>query len=161
VPRRRLAAARRVATSLRSARHRIPRWRLRDDGFRALRSGLCRIYAQGRAAWHKAGADPTDERLHEWRKRVKDLRYVLELLEPLWPKRMAALADEVDDLADRLGEDHDLAMLGRFVLEVDGPDDRDGDVVMAAIAASRRDLQSEAWMLAARVFEASPRRFVQ
>ena len=58
---------------------------------------------------------PTVPRLHEWRKRTKDLRYALELLEPLWPDVMEAFAAEVDDLADLLGEDHDLALLEAFV----------------------------------------------
>ncbi len=30
----------------------------------------------------------TDEAFHEWRKRAKDLRYHVDLLEPVWPEVM-------------------------------------------------------------------------
>jgi hypothetical protein len=55
--------------------------------------------------------DPSVERLHEWRKRTKDLRYALELLEPTWPPVIDAFEDELHKLTDRLGDRTDLARL--------------------------------------------------
>ena len=50
-----------------------------------LRDGLRRIYRQGRRAFRAAGDTPTDENLHEWRKRVKDLGHALGVVEPIRP----------------------------------------------------------------------------
>ena len=49
--------------------------------------------------------------MHEWRKRVKDLWYHCLLLQDAWKPVMSALADEAHELSDRLGDDHDLAVL--------------------------------------------------
>jgi hypothetical protein len=88
------------------------------------------------------------------------LRHALELLEPVWPEVMRAYADEVDQLADRLGEDHDLAMLRRFVRDQPA-DGADREAMLALIDASRLELQAGAWTLAARIYESTPRRFVR
>src|SRR5581483_6306980 len=109
-------AARDAGATMRRARTGAVRWQI-DDGGRVLRPGFRRIYRKARDAWRAAKREPSDERLHEWRKRVKDLRYALELLEPLRPKKLHRLAGDVDDLTDVLGDDHDLAMLRRFVVD--------------------------------------------
>jgi CHAD domain-containing protein len=142
------------------ARARVRHWSVPDAGWKALGPGLRRIYGQSRRCWRAAAAKPTVARLHEWRKRAKDLRYALDLLEPVWPGMMKALADEADAIADRLGEDHDLALLRRFAREVarNGGSERDQ---LALIDASRRKLQGDAWALAARLYAAPPPRFAR
>ena len=69
--------------------------------------------------------------MHQWRKRVKDLRYAAEMLqrqelsargsrsrrararsEARWLHRLAARADELGEV---LGEEHDLAVLGAWL----------------------------------------------
>jgi CHAD domain-containing protein len=154
------AVRRRIAARMRRARARVRAWPIRDDGWNALRDGVQRVYGRGRRRWRAAAAKPSVSKLHEWRKRAKDLRYALDLLEPLWPGMMKALADEADALADRLGEDHDLALLRRFALEAarDGTDQREQ---LALIDAARRKLQADAWAVAARIYEARPPRFTR
>jgi CHAD domain-containing protein len=153
-------AKRQVIAAMRRALRRVAGWSVRDDGWRALRPGLCRVYREGHAAWGEATAKPCVPRLHEWRKRTKDLRYALELLEPVWPEVMHAYADEVDQLADRLGEDHDLAMLRRVVMDQSVGDD-DRHAMLVVIDGSRQELQASSWPLAARIYEARTRRFVR
>jgi len=154
------AARKRIVTSMRRARSRIAAWPISDDGWKAIAPGIRRIYRGGRTGWRDAGAAPTVANLHEWRKRAKDLRYALDLLEPLWPPVLKALADETDALGDRLGEDHDLALLRRFVRDVlgDAPPSRE---VLAEIDVSRRRLQAESWTRAARMYETPPGRFAR
>ena len=153
------AARKRIVASMRRARSRVASWPIDDDGWKAIAPGIRRIYGKGRTGWRDAGAAPTVTNLHEWRKRAKDLRYALDLLEPLWSPVLKALADETDALGDRLGEDHDLALLRRFVRDVldDGPS-RD---VLAEIDVWRRRLRAEAWTRAARMYEAPPGRFAR
>jgi CHAD domain-containing protein len=154
-------AARGVAAAVARARNRLARWELSHDGWAALEPGIHRIYRRGRAAWRQARAAPSDEHLHEWRKRVKDLRYVMDLLEPVWTPVMKPFAKEVDELADLLGDDHDLAMLAAAI-DADADVGRDGRrEVMAAIDRHRRKRQDAAWALAPRIYSETPAAFVR
>ena len=154
-------AARRVVAVVARARNRLARWKLAHDGWPALKPGVRRIYRRGRAAWRQARSGPSDENLHEWRKRVKDLRYVMDLLEPVWTPVMKPFAKEVDELGDLLGDDHDLAMLAAAV-DADAEVDRDHRrEVMAAIDAHRRKRQDAAWALAPRIYSETPAAFVR
>ena len=90
-------------------------WPLERDSFQALSDGLERTYRRGRRDFRAARSEPTVEALHEWRKRAKQLWYHHSLLRPLWPPVMQAVGDEAHELSDRLGDDHDLAMLAEWV----------------------------------------------
>jgi CHAD domain-containing protein len=154
-------AKKRIIAAMRRARTRCARWTIEDDGWDAIAPAVRRIYQRGRGTWRDARATPSVPHLHEWRKRTKDLRYVLELLEPVWPEVMHAYAGEVDDLGDKLGQDHDHAMLRRFVLEQAEHNGGDPQAILAVIDATRRDLQARAWTLALKTYEATPRRFLR
>jgi len=52
--------------------------------------------------------------LHELRQRVVDLRYQMELIEPLWPRFGRMWTDEAERLRGRLGQCQDLEVLKRF-----------------------------------------------
>ncbi len=62
-----------------------------------MQPGLRRVYRKGRARWVRAAArKPSPTALHRWRKEVKDLRYVLEVLDvhrsPSTPASLGALS---------------------------------------------------------------------
>jgi CHAD domain-containing protein len=143
------------------ARTRVGRWPIRERGWATIEPGLARIYRKGRRCFELARSDPSDANLHEWRKRVKDLRYALELLEPLWPDVVHALAKEVDELAEALGADHDLALLRRLLEEEYEANDADGDRMLALLDVRRARLQSVAWALGPRVYAEKPGPFVR
>ncbi len=86
-------------------------WKLGKDDWNLFEKGLRRTYRDGRRAMKKAESSRTPESVHEWRKRVKDLWYQLRLLRNAWRATMKTLAGEVGDLAELLGEHHDLAVL--------------------------------------------------
>jgi len=131
------------------------------EGWRALESGVRRIYTRARAASRRADDDPSVERLHEWRKRSKDLRYVLELLEPIWPPVMKPFVDEAHELTDRLGDDHDLSQLERLVrLEpASCGASEDCAALLGLIEVRRSELQADARRLGARLYREKPRAF--
>ena len=134
------------------ARGRVEAWPLDGVGFR---DGLLRSYRRGRRAWRAARDEPSAEHLHEWRKRVKDLWYHLSLLEEAWKPVMAALADEAHELSDRLGDDHDLAVLWDWAGEhAPSPD------LEPLIDERRRRLQHDAFAYGARLYADKPRVFV-
>jgi hypothetical protein len=136
----------------------VPEWVPEGDGFGVLRPGLEREYRRGRRAARAACSDPTEERLHEWRKRAKDQWYHLTILVDVWPPLMEPLAGAAHDLSDRLGDDHDLALLLGFARShadaLDGAE-RVEDLA-EAIAPRREELRSEAFALGARLYADKP-----
>ena len=101
----------RAAAAVAAGDGEVDDWPLDGDGFELLEPGLRRAYKRGRRALARARAEPTDEPLHEFRKRSKDLWYHLRLLRNGWKQVLEATADEAHELSDRLGDDHDLALL--------------------------------------------------
>ena len=113
----RIATARDLLVEARaaSARWKIPR------SFDTIQEGVAATYRRGRSALRRVQADPTDRELHEWRKAVKYLWYQVQLLHDAAPSVLGPLADQLDVLAEALGNDHDLAVL--VGLLDDRPDD--------------------------------------
>ena len=142
---------------LSEARGGVDNWPLEHDSFGALHEGLKRTYRRGRRDFKAAQANPSVEALHEWRKRVKDLWYQHTLLRPLWPPVMQAVGDQAHELADRLGDDHDLAMLADWIRDRTeaGPEFFD------AVDRRRAELQSDAMALGARLYADKPSAYVR
>jgi CHAD domain-containing protein len=130
-----------VLAELRSIRSRVAGWQLDGPvGIAAVERDLQRLYAQGRKRLRRAehGRGERGRALHEWRKRVKDLRYAIEMLERRDPAAQRShgrrgrkrrrrerqdagarfihrLARRADSLGEALGEEHDLAVLAERI----------------------------------------------
>jgi len=150
-----------VLASLEDARQRIKGWPLVHDGFSVLRTGLKRAYRRGLRAFAFAGPEPTDEKLHECRKRVQDLRHHLDLLRPVRPGVLGELADQAHALSDRLGDDHDLAVLRHLLTTFPEPLGTDGQALLPLIDRRREELRQEARAIGERVYRDSPRDFIR
>lgn len=151
-----------VAGDLRRQRRRIQRWIGPEAEFAAIEPGLKRIYGQGRQRLRAVQAKPTSANLHDWRKRVKDLRYSAEILAPAGPKRMRRTARRADRLGELLGEEHDLALLGGLVerraeLFSDDAGRRD---LLKLIDRRRSRLRREALRRGAKLYARKPGAFV-
>jgi CHAD domain-containing protein len=100
----------RAVGDLRAFRERARAWNLsRRRGIELVEDDLQRMYRQGRRRRRRAARTRGRDMhaMHQWRKRVKDLRYAAEMLD------RPGLARRADDLGETLGEDHDLAMLAQ------------------------------------------------
>lgn len=151
--------ARRVVAALRASRAQAADWPRAP--WSALRKDLKRLYRAGRKAFAAARARRTVVALHEWRKQVKYLWHQLEIVRPLRPAAIGRLARRMHDLADRLGEDHDFALLARRVRTLSGAGAaRARSRLLARIEARRRGLQSAALRLGGTLYAAPPREFV-
>ena len=132
-----------VLDDLRALRVRVAGWQLADPGgIEAVEASLQRLYATGRRRMRRAerAEQAPGRKLHEWRKRVKDLRYAAEMLQrsdgdAKRPRKGAGaktskrarkassaeaafigrVARRADDLGELLGEEHDLAVLAERV----------------------------------------------
>jgi CHAD domain-containing protein len=127
---------------LSAMRSRVATWELAEPGgIEAIEPALERLYKSGRRRLRKAAraSGPGGRKLHEWRKRVKDLRYAAEMLqrkqEPAdkrlrdrvgakaqqrerakaKAKFIARAARRADDLGELLGQEHDLMVLAQRV----------------------------------------------
>jgi CHAD domain-containing protein len=144
------------------AKKRVENWPLRRRGWKAIEGGLRRAYALGRRAMKGVRAGASDEPLHEWRKRTKDLRYELELLQCIWPETLTPLAEQCHRLTDLLGDDHDLAVLRTVVQEESEDEPAVENELLFALIDERRDmLQKEATALGEKLYEESVREFVR
>ncbi len=124
-------------------------WKV-DGGWRTLAAGLEGAYRKGRKRMGEALGTDEDEAWHAWRKRVKDLRHQVEMLSPLWPRGLKALAKEAHGLTDLLGDDHDLAVLAGLA-----------PGLAKAVAPRREHLRRLARALGARLFAEKPAAFVK
>jgi CHAD domain-containing protein len=89
-------------------------WPLDPFDFSSIAAQLADSFRNARkripADWSLAGA----EDLHTLRQRVVDLRYQMELIEPLWPRFGRMWTDEAERLRARLGRCQDLEVLKRL-----------------------------------------------
>jgi CHAD domain-containing protein len=141
--------ARRSLEALGAARADLAAWPQAEVAVETLVGGFTRSYARARRARHAALTAPSDENLHTWRRRVKDLRYQAELLEDIDRKRLRKLACRTRALADVLGEDHDLAGLRRLAA--------DCTATVELIDRRRARLRDDAAKLGDRIFARHPR----
>jgi CHAD domain-containing protein len=152
-----------VAVVARQARKRVKGWAPRAGDWSVLKAGLQRTYRQGRDALTVAHAASTDANLHEWRKRVKDLWHQLEILEPARPDLLEGLVNMAHELADRLGDDHDLVVLAEttsdlFRTEGDGAH---GAELSRLIQRRRGEHQKAAFHLGDELYRDRPKDFVR
>ena len=147
---------------LTEARARVAGWPVDSDGFGAFEDGLQRIYRQGRrdGARHASGPAPSGSTSGESAPRTSGTTSLL--LEAAWPPVMSTLADEAHELSDRLGDDHDLAVLLAWAHEHARPDGRDPIRAGRRDVESRREeLQADAFAYGARLYADKPGVFVE
>jgi CHAD domain-containing protein len=181
-----------VLLDLRGARARMHAWTPpAGDGIRTLEPGLKRLYAQGRRRHRRArkGRGDRAAAMHEWRKRVKDLRYAAEALSrsdspphearlgvtavsaqgaaaggpgPGTPGPIPKLARRADRLGERLGEEHDLVLLAQRVRD-EGTSCSRGTrrALLKLIDRRRKRLRRRALRDGASLYGLQPNKFVR
>ena len=151
-----------VLAELRALSQEVRDWKLRGKGFALLAAGLRRTYTEGAEDLARAAQSDTDELLHEWRKRVKDHWYHCQLLAPCWPRALENRADQLKQLADALGDDHDLAMMTQLMQqeqELFGTPEAQRELE-SCIEARRVQLQQRALRLGRRLYAEPPKALV-
>ena len=150
---------------LRAARARVEGWVwLRGgDAWRVPGRGVRSVYRQGRRAMRRASAEePAEGDFHEWRKRVKLLAAQLRLLGPIHPHALETTAKALDQIADWLGEEHDLSVLSDTLFG--GPEGHlaateELETIRRLLDARRKALQKKALKHGRRLYEEKPALF--
>jgi CHAD domain-containing protein len=154
-------------TDLLAMRSRVSEWKLAESGgIEAVEPALERLYGRGRGRMRRAakakGVSRRTRTLHEWRKRVKDLRYAAEIL------GAGKVAKRADELGELLGEEHDLAVLAERVRREGSAPDASGapgrrtrKLLLKLIARRRRKLRRRALRDGERLYRRKPKQFVR
>jgi len=148
---------------MQAALDRIPSWRCTNRDTKAVSGGFVKTYRRGYEAMAKAADIPSDENLHEWRKRVKYHWYHVRLVRDHWKRKFKKRAKRLKQLSDVLGDDHDLAVLRQFVIEEPSatPSPKAMFELVQALDCRRHRLQHEARQLEKPLYVESPRSWKQ
>jgi CHAD domain-containing protein len=160
-------------------------------GVEAFRAPFARIYRTGRQRYRSAAGAPRKQRsalMHRWRKSVKDLRYAAEALRRCEPRELAPesripvslrpssrkrsrqrrrrdylgrIARRADSLAERLGEEHDLAMLAERVRADELCGGKTRSEVLQAIKQRSRTLRRRSLRDGAKLYRRPPKRLAR
>jgi CHAD domain-containing protein len=136
---------------------------LDGSGFAVLADGLADTYRRGAKAMAGLRKTGSIEESHDWRKAVKYTWHHLELLEPTAPSVLDPAARAFHQVADSLGDAHNLAVLIDTVegspAAFGGHDSIRSLVEMAEV--SRVDLEARAISLGMRLYAETPKAFAR
>ena len=132
-------------------------WPLEGHGWRLLEPGLTRGYREARKSMKRARSSQAAEDVHEWRKRTKDLWYHLRLLRGSWKPVIGELAEQAHELADLLGDHHDLTVLAEDLDARQAIKERER--IGELIERRKGELLKKALKLGSRLFAEKPKAF--
>jgi CHAD domain-containing protein len=143
---------------LEDASARVETWFLDTRDLDTVAAGFHEGYRRARKWVGRVSEEPTQEKLHEWRKSVKVHRNHLRVLRPVWPSVLGPRHKEMKRLADRLGEEHDLAVLGDALRREPWRFDPEAAATLT-LAIERRRGELQDWVLpeGRRLFEEKPK----
>src|SRR5262245_36992637 len=148
---------------MKQASGRVGKWKIAAKGFGAIEDGLILTYRRARRTMVAAYDDPTPANFHEWRKQAKYHSFHLTLLRGLWEPVMNSLSKESDDLADVLGDDHNLEVLHQTLLTSPKKfgKKRDIQVLLGVIDRRSAELRVDGNRIGTRIFVEKPNVFGQ
>jgi CHAD domain-containing protein len=135
-------------------------WRLPADDFSALAPGLEATWRRGRKALAEVRLDPRAENFHALRRRVKEHRFQMRLLEGMGKdKDYVARLERLDGC---LGDQHNLVVLGARLAEDPARYGGEANVeqVLALVHRRRRELEAQSIPQALEVYGDKARRLV-
>ena len=146
-----------AADDLRAARERACTWTIDPDGAKSIKGGINKTYGRGCVAMKAARKTPTGENLHEWRKRAKYHWYHLRLLKNTSPVAKAEVGP-ASELADLLGDHHDIHVMGEALEAAGEIADPDAMAAFCGLMRARQDmLEAQAFRLGRAVFAEPPK----
>lgn len=152
---------RQSAAQLRTALRRVDSWPETLPDWKGLRRSLRDSYRKGRLCARCNARQRDGATLHEWRKRAKDLRSQLQIFAPVQHASLKSMADELHDLTDQLGQEHDLAVLSELAQQdgrhrVEGKASRE---LQRLIDKRRRKLRKRALRVGLPLYSEKPGHF--
>lgn len=104
-----------VAAELSANHPEISQFQLSEDFPANVLASLRKVYGRGYSACADCTRKADPERMHEWRKRSKYLRYHFQMLRQAWPPVFDVIETEFHQLTDYLGDFNNLTVMKKHV----------------------------------------------
>jgi CHAD domain-containing protein len=152
-----------LVEKLRQIYLRAESWPYGKADIRLLADGVATTLERGSKSYQHAYDESLPENFHGWRKRAKDLRYQLILLEKLWPEVFAGFLGAAKKLEELLGMDHNLVVLRDTILKRTDVVDSDEEirVLLLLIDTDQRELRIKAEGLGNRIYNEKPKQWIR
>lgn len=152
-----------LVDKLKQAQKELLTWPVHNNDIQIILPSIKRVYKRGKKALEKSYKNPTKENFHEWRKRVKYLWYQTLLLQDTWPQFFETLELELHELADFLGNDHDLMVFQLKVnsVDIDIKDPQQLELMNAIINQYSKTLRDNAKTKGELIYAESPADFTK
>lgn len=137
----------------------LPPMHLQNEDFSAFRSSLTRVYKRAGKGLIAAYTERSVEAFHNWRKRVKYLRYQVDLLSPAWQTVLSLQEKELHNLSDLLGDHHDLSVLEEEILSIKINNTEALEVLLGMISQRKSTMEEESRPLGIKLFAEKPENF--
>jgi CHAD domain-containing protein len=132
------------------------------NGFESLETGLARTLRDGRRAMQSASKSRDPAAFHEWRKRVKDHWYQVQLLQSVWPDELDEREKQLSKLSHILGEHHDLEVIRSIVdATYDTFTANESTKIDRTLAARQHALERKAKSIGTKIYSPRPKTFVR
>ncbi len=109
------------------------------DGL-VLVAGLTKSYRKGRTLYKHCRKEPSAEAMHDWRKRVKDLCYQVDFMQPLAKNLLEPFKSPAKSLADLLGDYHDLSELNLWLVNSASLQENDKKTIVRIINKEQKSM---------------------
>lgn len=149
-----------IHESLKEKVEKIPGWELKIDDFEDIRPSIERTYKRGLKGLEASRESGEVEDFHEWRKRVKYLRYQIDVLNRLWPNPMEVFEDELHEVTDLTGMLNDLKNLKKTLEEQKAFADFENRSLLLALMEKQEEyLKEHALLIGTKFYFDSPLNF--
>jgi CHAD domain-containing protein len=147
--------------TLRLERDRVKRWKLSEDGFRAIAPGLKESVRRARDGMVAAWLHPTAGNHHTWRRHVKNHWFHVRLLQGRCNGGLQPYQHQLEALDGVLGEYHNLVLLHEVLVSDSTLSRREVAHCLRIVERYQRALRRNAQVLGMRIYDEKPRRFVR
>lgn len=151
----------RIIQAFEAESQKFAKLKMKGSGFGIIERGLSGTYRTAQRSFAKAYGKPSDARFHDLRKAVQWHWRHMALLSRAWPAYFAGRVDACRELAEDLGDDHDLAVLIEAVKRYGGEVEGDRAAMVLLAQSRQQELRMQAYALTERLFAETPKAFTR
>jgi len=143
-----------VAIKTEEAKNRIAEIDFSSLGPHTIYKGVGDVFSWGQKQMTHTQQIPTDKNLHEMRKRIKALMYLVQLIKDVSPDFFTGFYEGLKSASLALGDDHNMAEMLSYIETMDNeiiPWD-DKQKLQQYIKSQRQQIQVDVWPLIAKLY---------
>lgn len=149
-----------IALALKEKLKESENWRFEVKTFEDIRPSIKRVYKRGVKGYEDSLESRKTEDIHDWRKRVKYMRYQLEIISRIWPQMLLVMEDELHDVSDFTGMYHDCVELVESVESLEIEDFQEKELLRSIAGQHEKNMMDLAFYTARKFYWEKPGQFV-